>query len=251
MFGVLSSGSRILRVRRGKEGQWLPCWFAQQVSGSHTGQAPSKADSSTPSLLALLQLFTPMFTALRPSSRSSPAGSSLSVASSSPKSSSPAATSATGSLVAVPLLPAMPPGTSTPSHSDSPSSSSRSSRQALPPLGRPMTSPLSTTRADPLRRRHEPRSTHLQPLDRFWSVGGMIGSSSASRRPPSWAPTKVFALPVAARLYHGRRGAHEGKGGPKPRSPRPTPTTTRPETASLIQAAAAWVSQGSHYRHRR
>jgi hypothetical protein len=60
---------------------------------------------------------------------------------------------------------------------------------------------------------------------------------------PSWAPTKVFALPVAARLYRNRQGLTKGKKGQaKPKKPKADPGhRTRPELAvELIKLAAAW-----------
>jgi SRSO17 transposase len=63
---------------------------------------------------------------------------------------------------------------------------------------------------------------------------------------PFWAPTKVFALPVAFRLYKNRQGLTKGKKGRKPakKAPRPKPDPdhrTRPELAlELIRLAAGW-----------
>jgi SRSO17 transposase len=60
---------------------------------------------------------------------------------------------------------------------------------------------------------------------------------------PIWAPTKVFALPIAMRLYRNRQGLTKGKKG-KGRAARlkPDPThRTRPELAmELINLAAGW-----------
>jgi DDE superfamily endonuclease len=55
---------------------------------------------------------------------------------------------------------------------------------------------------------------------------------------PRWAPTKVFALPIAARLYINRQGGKKSKG----RSSRPKPPhRTRPELAlELIHSVARW-----------
>jgi hypothetical protein len=55
---------------------------------------------------------------------------------------------------------------------------------------------------------------------------------------PFWAPTKVFALPIAARLYINRQGGKKSRG----RSPRAKPPhRTRPELAlELIDLAARW-----------
>ena len=71
---------------------------------------------------------------------------------------------------------------------------------------------------------------------------------------PFWAPTKVFALPIAFRLYRNRQGLTKGKKAkdkakkakakkakPKPK-PKPDPDhRTRPELAlELIRLAATW-----------
>ena len=60
---------------------------------------------------------------------------------------------------------------------------------------------------------------------------------------PFWAPTKVFALPVAARLYRNRQGlTKRKKGQAKPKKPKADPNhRTRPELAvELIKLAASW-----------
>src|SRR4029077_7812837 len=62
---------------------------------------------------------------------------------------------------------------------------------------------------------------------------------------PFWAPTKVFALPVAVRLYRNRQGLTKGKKGrKKAENPRPKPDPnhrTRPELAlELIELVAKW-----------
>jgi hypothetical protein len=60
---------------------------------------------------------------------------------------------------------------------------------------------------------------------------------------PFWAPTKVFALPVAARLYRNRQGLTKGKKGQaKAKKPEANPEhRTRPELAvELIELAASW-----------
>lgn len=60
---------------------------------------------------------------------------------------------------------------------------------------------------------------------------------------PVWAPTKVFALPVAARLYRNRQGLTKGKKGrAKAKAKAPEAVhRTRPELAvALIQLAASW-----------
>ena len=61
---------------------------------------------------------------------------------------------------------------------------------------------------------------------------------------PFWAPTKVFALPIAMRLYRNRQGLTKGKksqGENRP-SPKDDPNhRTRPELAlELINLAAEW-----------
>jgi len=61
---------------------------------------------------------------------------------------------------------------------------------------------------------------------------------------PFWAPTKVFALPVAARLYRNHQGLTKGKkgkkGGAKTKKPK-ADHRTRPELAlELIQLVAGW-----------
>jgi SRSO17 transposase len=67
---------------------------------------------------------------------------------------------------------------------------------------------------------------------------------------PFWAPTKVFALPVAFRLYKNRQGLTKGKKSAKkgkksqrkPPRPKPDPNhRTRPELAlELIRLVAGW-----------
>ncbi len=60
---------------------------------------------------------------------------------------------------------------------------------------------------------------------------------------PFWAPTKVFALPVATRLYRNRQGLTKGKKGrAKAKKPKADPNhRTRPELAvELIKLAASW-----------
>jgi DDE superfamily endonuclease len=60
---------------------------------------------------------------------------------------------------------------------------------------------------------------------------------------PFWAPTKVFALPVAARLYRNRQGLTKPKKG-QAKAPKPAADPnhrTRPELAvELIKLAASW-----------
>jgi SRSO17 transposase len=57
---------------------------------------------------------------------------------------------------------------------------------------------------------------------------------------PSWAPTKVFALPIAFRLYKNRQGLTKGKKGRAKAAPDPD-HRTRPELAlELIELAAGW-----------
>jgi hypothetical protein len=62
---------------------------------------------------------------------------------------------------------------------------------------------------------------------------------------PPWAPTKVFALPVAVRLYRNRQGLTKGKKGAKKpkasRSKQDPNHRTRPELAlELIDLVAQW-----------
>ena len=58
---------------------------------------------------------------------------------------------------------------------------------------------------------------------------------------PFWAPTKVFALPVAWRLYRNRQGLTKGKKGKAKAKRRDPNHRTRPELAlELIELAAAW-----------
>jgi len=55
-----------------------------------------------------------------------------------------------------------------------------------------------------------------------------------------WAPTKVFALPIAMRLYVNRQGLTKGKKGKKKVKPDPN-HRTRPDLAmELIRLAASW-----------
>jgi DDE superfamily endonuclease len=55
---------------------------------------------------------------------------------------------------------------------------------------------------------------------------------------PWWAPSKVFALPIAARLYINRQGGKKGQGRSSRAKP---PHRTRPELAlELIKLAARW-----------
>jgi DDE superfamily endonuclease len=55
---------------------------------------------------------------------------------------------------------------------------------------------------------------------------------------PFWAPTKVFALPIAARLYINRQGGKKSRGRSSRAKP---PHRTRPELAlELIDLAARW-----------
>jgi hypothetical protein len=57
---------------------------------------------------------------------------------------------------------------------------------------------------------------------------------------PFWARTKVFALPVAFRLYRNRQGLTKGKKG-RAKAPHDPNHRTRPELAlGLIELAAGW-----------
>jgi DDE superfamily endonuclease len=64
---------------------------------------------------------------------------------------------------------------------------------------------------------------------------------------PFWAPTKVFALPVAQRLYRNRQGLTKGqkKNGKKAKKTKPPAGhRTRPQLAiELISLAATWFPQ--------
>ncbi len=59
---------------------------------------------------------------------------------------------------------------------------------------------------------------------------------------PFWAPTKVFALPIAFRLYKNHQGLTKGKKRPAKAKIKPAPGhRTRPELAlELITLAATW-----------
>lgn len=58
---------------------------------------------------------------------------------------------------------------------------------------------------------------------------------------PFWAPTKVFALPVAFRLYRNRQGLTKGKKGKGKASKPKGDHRTRPELAvELIRLASSW-----------
>jgi DDE superfamily endonuclease len=58
---------------------------------------------------------------------------------------------------------------------------------------------------------------------------------------PFWAPTKVFALPVAFRLYRNRQGLTKGKKGKGRGKPAKADHRTRPELAvELINLVATW-----------
>lgn len=65
---------------------------------------------------------------------------------------------------------------------------------------------------------------------------------------PFWAPTKVFALPVAARLYRNRQGLTKGKkkkdAMKAKKTKAPADHRTRPQLAiELISLAAGWFPQ--------
>ena len=63
---------------------------------------------------------------------------------------------------------------------------------------------------------------------------------------PFWAPTKVFALPIAQRLYRNRQGVTKGKNnGKKAKKTKPPKDhRTRPQLAiELISLAAAWFPE--------
>ena len=61
---------------------------------------------------------------------------------------------------------------------------------------------------------------------------------------PFWAPTKVFALPIAVRLYRNRQGLTKGKKGRSKASKANPDHRTRPELArELIELVAKWFPQ--------
>jgi hypothetical protein len=62
---------------------------------------------------------------------------------------------------------------------------------------------------------------------------------------PFWAPTKVFALPIAARLYRNHQGVTKGKKGGTKAKPKPKPDhKTRPQLAlELINLVASWFPE--------
>ncbi len=65
-------------------------------------------------------------------------------------------------------------------------------------------------------------------------------------RLPFWAPTKVWAVPVAFRLYRNRQGLRKGKKGQKAQDPKAKPKghRTRPELAvELIALIASWFPE--------
>ena len=64
---------------------------------------------------------------------------------------------------------------------------------------------------------------------------------------PFWAPTKVWSLPIAFRLYRNRQGLTKGKKGSRKKSKarKPDPDhRTRPELAvELICLVASWFPE--------
>jgi DDE superfamily endonuclease len=81
------------------------------------------------------------------------------------------------------------------------------------------------------------RSKRLVSWGHDWVVLCLIVAN------PFWAPTKVFALPVAMRLYRNRQGLTKGKKGRAKATPikRDPNHRTRPELAlELIQLVAQW-----------
>jgi len=81
------------------------------------------------------------------------------------------------------------------------------------------------------------RSKRLVSWGHDWVVLCLIVAN------PFWAPTKVFALPVAMRLYRNRQGLTKGKKsrGKSSRAKRDPSHRTRPELAlELIQLVAGW-----------
>jgi len=70
---------------------------------------------------------------------------------------------------------------------------------------------------------------------------------------PFWAPSKVFALPIAFRLYRNRQGLTKGKNKTQNKISKPKTSNpqadhrTRPELArELIQLAASWFPNDTH-----
>ena len=88
--------------------------------------------------------------------------------------------------------------------------------------------PLSQTRADPLRRRHYDPLSPVRQIP--GQLGTRLGRADPDRRLPPWARSKVFALPIAMRLYRNRQGLTKGKkirrGKRGSRNP-PNPSTIR------------------------
>ena len=136
----------------------------------------------------------------------------------------------------------MPPGTSTPCPSTSQSCSSRSFSRTT--LSWAVDDTLCRKRGltlygkgmhyDPL---ISSRSKHLVSWGHDWVVLCLIVAK------PFWAPTKVFALPVAMRLYRNRQGLTKGKKRHAKSSPakRDPNHRTRPELAlELIHLVAEW-----------
>ena len=81
------------------------------------------------------------------------------------------------------------------------------------------------------------RSKRLVSWGHDWVVLCLIVAN------PFWAPTKVFALPVAMRLYRNRQGLTKGKKnrGKSSKAKRDPNHRTRPELAmELIQLVAQW-----------
>jgi hypothetical protein len=75
------------------------------------------------------------------------------------------------------------------------------------------------------RRCHKPRSASRCPTD--WVVICLIVVN------PFWAPTKVFALPIAVRLYRNRQGLTKGKKG-RGKASKPNPDhRTPPQLARM------------------
>ena len=57
---------------------------------------------------------------------------------------------------------------------------------------------------------------------------------------PFWAPTKVFALPIAMRLYRNRQGLTKGKKSPK--SKKGQKKSPSPSTIPTIAPGRNWPS---------
>ena len=108
---------------------------------------------------------------------------------------------------------ATPPWTSSPSPCSFPSWSSRFSPRSHLLLGR-RRHPLSLTLALPLRRRYLLLPPLLQSRQILGQLGTRLGVLTLIVAFPVWAPSKVFALPIAILLYRYRLGLSYRKKNP-------------------------------------